>query len=151
MGALSLFYLLHTKITMNIRLMRVQINGVRINEGPLYVVIAEPSASPASGILSGDYEEDFESSRDSLEEWMAAGAAGTDEEGEVRKSVDSGSETEDVEEAIVVGFNDISALRESLEADSVIWRSIVSGNFKYRRTDRQTDRQMDRQTDRQTD
>ena len=34
MGELSLFYLLHTKITMNIIEM-VQINGVRINEGPL--------------------------------------------------------------------------------------------------------------------
>ena len=36
MGELSLFYLLHTKITMNIFEMAVQINGVWINEGPLY-------------------------------------------------------------------------------------------------------------------
>ena len=47
-GELSLFYLLHTKITMNIiemavRLTRVQINGVRINEGPLYDETSGPS------------------------------------------------------------------------------------------------------------
>ena len=53
MGELSLFYLLHTKITMNIIEMAVQINGVRINEGPLYSTQLATCASVISQCLRG--------------------------------------------------------------------------------------------------
>ena len=42
MGELSLFYLLHTKINIE---MAVQINGVRIEEGPLYLVLGKSVSS----------------------------------------------------------------------------------------------------------
>ena len=51
MGELPLFYLLHTKITMNIIEMAVQINegvqinGIRINEGPLYPILPQGGSS----------------------------------------------------------------------------------------------------------
>ena len=100
------------------------------------------------GILSGMYEDDFESSLTQeqislLEEGGKEGAqtgpgrsSGSDtsdieiergEEGEAGGSVSGDSvEGDSGGEGIEVDFADISALRESLEADSIIRKSIVS-------------------------
>ena len=84
------------------------------------------------GIYSGQYEDDFESSLTqeqtaSILRERGKGGSGSEEEGEGEGKKESpGSGPEDGD-GIEVSFADISILRESLEADSVIGKSIVSG------------------------
>lgn len=98
----------------------------------------------AIGILSGNYEDDFESSlmQESLIFKDALDPGGTKEGEETAGPVESGDPSrsaeeegeedwmstgsEDGGEGIAVGFGDISTLRESLEKDSVIKKGIVS-------------------------
>lgn len=76
------------------------------------------------GILSGNYEDDFESSmtQDQIASMMDHGS-GESVPNDASVEVDSEASL-DKSDGIAVGFNEISALRESLASDSIIKKSV---------------------------
>ena len=113
-----------------------------------------PVCIEAPGILSGKYEDDFETSttQDELQanllslsnrEATPTGSASSslsdlegDEAEKGKEKKEGEEEEEEGEEGIVVGFGDISMLRESLESDTIIRKSIVSQNEFQQQTNK---------------
>lgn len=75
------------------------------------------------GILSGDYEDDFESSMTQDQIASMDHGSGEGVSNNVSVMVDSEASLEK-SDGIAVCFNDISVLRESLVSDSIIKKSV---------------------------
>ena len=73
------------------------------------------------GILSGNYEDDFESSM--TQDQMHSMDHGSGE-GVSNDHVSDSEANLEKSDGIAVGFNEISALRESLASDSIIRKSV---------------------------
>lgn len=71
--------------------------------------------------MSGRYDDDFE------EYEVDSNSSQEEVKEECCEDYDKSSSSSSIAEEIEVGFEDISALRESLESDSVIRKSMVSG------------------------
>ncbi len=86
----------------------------------------------AAGILSGEYESDFEPTLDEMDWRRLQGGRDEKEEGgeeekeggEEERGENGGGEVEDSLDELAVSFNDISVLRRSLEEDQIIRSSL---------------------------